>query len=467
MEGIVGPLEEPSTNQKQQKRNGKEDEVGTVQQKANISGLEGSGEISKFYLLKNPRREAPVMQDNGQKMAENEAGGQSGKATFLHQGKVTKQGSDNRGRGVVENLQQQPIIEKDKDKQIRKKAALAGNGKKSILAQKDLLTGGTENTAREAEKIKLNQTFKNFNKHAENEGKNPDGDGSTSGAWSDSMEPGENAQEAYYSQHGEDGLLSERSPHGEPMDAITHGGSEGILTLPAKHSAACTDRRAPTREEMGNKEEPSMPAVEDGNLVHAVRQSREVGYTTKHPSKKQEARVAEFEKTRNPCDDLAVGPTVGDITPRLSIRMHEDRTGEKDPELIAPADQEVTSHQEARHTGTNRVFKNVYTDPPVQNETLWQEAGHLTVESQPEGPNVAVNTLEGSGEHNPTEGNSASQTLSQNGHNRTASKLTRSSSRKGEDEVHPPTSESASVWLLKKPWKWEKMMESLMTIPSR
>ncbi|KAK6246496.1 hypothetical protein SCA6_009586, partial [Theobroma cacao] len=63
--------------------------------------------------------------------------------------------------------------------------------------------------------------------------------------------------------------------------------------------------------------------------------------------------------------------------------------------------------------------------------------GHQLTESGPRGPNTAVDTIEGSGEHNPTEGKGASQTWSQDGHNQTASKLTRSSVRKGENDVNP------------------------------
>lgn len=69
--------------------------------------------------------------------------------------------------------------------------------------------------------------------------------------------------------------------------------------------------------------------------------------------------------------------------------------------------------------------------------TLWQKDGHQLTESVPGGPNTVVDTIEGSGKHNPTEGKGASQMWSQDSHNQTASKLTRSKARKGDDDVNP------------------------------
>ncbi|KAK6246484.1 hypothetical protein SCA6_009574 [Theobroma cacao] len=217
------------------------------------------------------------------------------------------------------------------------------------------------------------------------------------------------------------------------------------MASPVDRCAACADRRAQSIEDMGEKKEDLTHAAGDGKLAHNFRQPGvvraadfdqvEVQQITKSGNKVQpfkkslDSREA-VNKTCDTCDGLAVGSTVGDVAPRPFLHMHEDRTGDRDQELKMTTEHDVTPHQRTRHT--------------VQKVTLWQEEGHLITKSGPRGPNMSVDTLEGSGEHNPTEDKGASQTWSQDGHTRIASKLTRSSTRKGENDVNPPTSESTS-----------------------
>ncbi|KAK6231955.1 hypothetical protein SCA6_002028 [Theobroma cacao] len=113
--------------------------------------------------------------------------------------------------------------------------------------------------------------------------------------------------------------------------------------------------------------------------------------------------VEAVNKICDTCDGPAESPTVGDAATQPFLHMQGDQTGE-------------------RKQGAGNTM------------TLWQKDGHQLTESVPGGPNTVVDTIEGSGEHN----------LTEDSHNQTASKLTRSKARKGDDDVNPPTSESAS-----------------------
>ncbi|KAK6265165.1 hypothetical protein SCA6_020599 [Theobroma cacao] len=441
LEGIVGSLEEPSANQQQCDRNEKEEDAGTAQQKPNNSGNKAPSGNSKFCLLRNPMREADAMHDNGQKMAENEAGVQCGAAVILHQEVATTQQTDNRGKSEMENLQQQSVAEKATDKQTGKKVAVATSGQKPTLTQEDRLTDGTEKTARKEGNNEQNPVKKFSNTQGKNRGFNPVRDEQILDVLTNSAERGANAQEADCSPQREHGMVSAGPPHSEPMDVTTCGGSESFLVSPVESSAAYADRRAPKHADIGEKEKISMHAASEGKLTYNLRQPGTSGKITKDFFKKQATSTTSFDqaevqqngntmlqlkkstvskeaveavnKARDTYDRPAVDPTVEDDAPHPFLPMQGDQTGERD------------------HGAGNTV-------------PLRQMDGHQLPESGPENSNTVVDTIEGSGEHNPTEGKGASQTWSQDGHNQTASKLTRSSARKGETEFNPPTSESAS-----------------------
>ncbi|KAK6229964.1 hypothetical protein SCA6_018915 [Theobroma cacao] len=186
---------------------------------------------------------------------------------------------------------------------------------------------------------------------------------------------------------------------------------------------------------------------------------------------------------------------------------------------------EETPQQKAESVGTNHHYKNKFLKPSeqatdirelsltvheempqqknekakplTQAKVMRQEKQQQMLESGTRDQNIAVDTIEGSGEFSPIAGAGESQTQHQAGHIRAAS-----SERLEGNETNPPTSESASVsslpsrvatlwrykcilwrdaggiqilqlqlgkssvWPQRKQWKWEKMMESLMRIPS-